>query len=56
MKLGRDEVLMVPTSVVVIRPDPPKGGSMAGQKKVTGSPTSRNFFFRPKGNSNKPNT
>ena len=26
------------TSVVVFRPDPPRGGSRAGQKKVTGGP------------------
>ena len=31
MKLGRDEVLMVPYKcVVVFRPDPPRGGSRAG--------------------------
>ena len=27
MKLGKDEVLRVLTSVVVVRPDPPRGGS-----------------------------
>ena len=31
-KLGRDEVLMVLTSVVAFRPDPSGGGSRAGQK------------------------
>ena len=40
------------TSVVVFWPDPPRGGAKIGHQ---GSPSSRNFFFRPEGYSNKPN-
>ena len=40
------------TSVVVFRPDPPRGGAKIGHR---GSPSSRNFFFRPEGYSDKPN-
>ena len=43
-------------SVVVFRPDPPRGGSRAGAKiGHAGSPSSKNFFFRSEGYSNKPN-
>ena len=41
------------TSVVVIRPDPPLQGR--GKNRSRGSPSLRNFFFRPEGYSNKPN-
>ena len=44
------------TSVVVFRPDPPRGGSRAGQNRSRGSPSSRNFFFRPECYSDKPNS
>ena len=43
------------TSVVVFRPDPPRGGSRTGQNRSRGSPSSRIFFFRPEGYSNKLN-
>ena len=42
------------TSVVVFPPDPPRGGSRAGQNRSWVSPSSRNFFFRPEGYSAKP--
>ena len=41
------------TSVVVFRPDPPRADP--GRAKIRGSPSSRNFFFRPEGYSDKPN-
>ena len=44
------------TSVVVFRPDLPRGGSRTGQNRSGGSPSLRNFFFRPEGYSDKPNT
>ena len=43
------------TSVVVFRPDPPGADPGPGPKLVTGSPSLRNFFFRPEGYSDKPN-
>ena len=39
MKLGRDEVLMVPS--VIFRSDPPRGGSRVGQKLLDGKNRSR---------------
>ena len=43
------------TSVVVFRPDPPGANPGRGQNRSRGSPSSRNFFFRPEGYSDKPN-
>ena len=43
-------------SVVVIRSDPSRGGSRRCKNRSRGSPSSRNFFFRLEGYSNKPNT
>ena len=52
MKLCRDEVLMVPNKCCCF----PRGGSKGGGAKIgQGSPSSKNFFFRPEGYSDKPN-
>ena len=56
MKLGRDEVLMVPYKCCLffsqIRPGVDPG---RGKNRSRGSPSLRNFFFRPEGYSNKLN-
>ena len=54
-KVGRDEVLMANTFKGVSARSAQgriQGGAKIGQK---GSPSSRNFFFRPEGYSDKPN-
>ena len=43
------------TSVVVFRPDPPRGGSRMGPKIGQRVPFLKNFFFKLEGYSNKPN-
>ena len=56
MKLGRDEVLMVPYKCCCFSARSPQGRIQGGAKiGHRGSPSSRNFFFRPEGYSNKPN-
>ena len=59
MKLGRDEVLMIAyksLSVVVFSARSAQGRIQGGAKiGHRGSPSSRNFFFRPDGYSDKPN-
>ena len=56
MKLGKDEVLMVPYKCCCffgqIRPGADPG---RGKNRSRGSPSSTNFFFRLEGYSNKPN-
>ena len=56
MKLGRDEVFMVPYKCCCFSARSAQGriqgGARIGQR---GSPSSRNFFFRPEGYSDKPN-
>ena len=56
MKLGRDEVLMVPYKCCCFSARSPQGRIQGGAKiGLRGSPSSRNFFFRPEGYSDKPN-
>ena len=45
-KLGRDEVLMVLTSVVVFQPDPPGADPGRGQNRSHGVPFFNNFFLQ----------
>ena len=56
MKLGRDEVLMVPYKCCCFLARSAQGRIQGGAKiGHGGSPSSRNFFFRPEGYSDKPN-
>ena len=56
MKLGRDEVLMVPYKCCCFLARSAQGRIQGGAKiGHGGSPSLRNFFFRPEGYSNKPN-
>ena len=56
MKLGRDEVLMVPYKCCCFSARSAQGRIQGGAKiGQRGSPSSRNFFFRPEGYSDKPN-
>ena len=56
MKLGRDEVLMVPYKCCCFSARSPQGRIQGGAKiGHGGSPSSRNFFFRPEGYRDKPN-
>ena len=56
MKLGRDEVLMVPYSCCCFSARSVQGRIQGGAKiGHWGSPSSTNFFFRLEGYSNKPN-
>ena len=56
MTLGRDEVLMVPYKCCCFSARSAQGRIQGGAKiGHVGSPSSRIFFFRPKGYSNKPN-
>ena len=56
MKLGRDEVLMVPYKRCCFSTRSAQGRIQGGAKiGHGGSPSLRNFFFRPKGYSDKPN-
>ena len=56
MKLGRDEVLMVPYKCCCFSARSAQGRIQGGAKiGQRGSPSSRNFFFRPDGYSDKPN-
>ena len=56
MKLGRDEVLMVPYKCCCFSARSAQGRIQGGAKiGHRGSPSSRNFFFRPEGYSDKPN-
>ena len=57
MKLGTDEVLKVPYKCCCFSARSVQGRIQGGAKiGHRGSPSSRNFFFRPEGYSNKPNT
>ena len=56
MKLGRDEVLMVPYKCCCFSARSAQGRIQGGAKiGHRGSPSSRNFFFRREGYSDKPN-
>ena len=56
MKLGKDEVLMVPYKCCCFSARSAQGRIQGGAKiGHGGSPSSRNFFFRPEGYSDKPN-
>ena len=56
MKLGRDEVLKVPHIYFGISARSTQGWIQGGAKiGHVGSPSSKNFFSRPEGYSNKPN-
>ena len=56
MKLGRDEVLMVPQIYFGISARSIQEWIQGGAKIGHGGPLfQKNFFFRPKGNINKPN-
>ena len=56
MKLGRDEELMVPYKCCCISARSTEGWIQGGVKiGHRGSHSSKNFFFRPEGFSNKPN-
>ena len=56
MKLSGDEVLMVPYKCCCFSARSPPGADPGrGQNRSRGSPSSRNFFFRLEGYSNKPN-
>ena len=56
MKLGKDEVLMVPYKCCCFSARSAQGRIQGGAKiGHGGSPSSGNFFFRPEGYSNKPN-
>ena len=56
MKLGRDEVLMVPYKCCCFSARSAQGQIQGGAKiGQRGSPSSRNFFFRPESYSDKPN-
>ena len=56
MKLGRDEVLMVPYKCCCFSARSAQGRIQGGAKiGQRGSPSSRNFFFSPEGYSDKPN-
>ena len=56
MKLGRDEVLMVPYKCCCFSARSTQGRIQGGAKiGHRGSPSSRNFFFRSEGYSDKPN-
>ena len=56
MKLGRDEVLMVPYKCCCFSARSAQGRIQGGAKiGHGGSPSSRIFFFRPEGYSDKPN-
>ena len=56
MKLGRDEVFMVPYKCCCFSARSAQGRIQGGTKiGQRGSPSSRNFFFRPEGYSDKPN-
>ena len=56
MKLGRYEVLMVPYKCCCFSARSAQGRIQGGAKICHGgSPSSRIFFFRPEGYSNKPN-
>ena len=56
MKLGRDEVLMVPYKCCCFSARSTQGRIQGGAKiGQRGSPSSRIFFFRPEGYSDKPN-
>ena len=56
MKLGRDEVLMVPYKCCCFSARSPQGRIQGGAKiGHGGSPSSRNFFFRPESYSDKLN-
>ena len=56
MKLGMDEVLKVPYNYCCFPARSAKGRIQGGAKIGDGgSPSSKNFFFRPEGYSNKPN-
>ena len=53
MKLGMDEVLKVPPKCCFSIKGRIQGGATIGHK---GPSSSKNFFFRPEGYSNKPNS
>ena len=56
MKLGRDELLMVPYKCCCFSARSPQGRIQGGAKiSHMRSTSSRNFFFRPEGYSDKPN-
>ena len=57
MKLGKDEVLIVPYKLVLLFFGHILSGADPGwgQNRSPGSPSSRNFFFRQEGYSNKLN-
>ena len=56
MKLGMDEVLKVPYKCCCFSARSAQGRIQGGANLGNGgSPSSKNFFFRPEGYSNKPN-
>ena len=54
-KVGRDKVLMTRTFVLNFGPNPLRADPGQGHNRSMRGPSPKNFFFTPKGYSNKPN-